>query len=76
MRATVRHCKDHGGTIHGQTRPEETPPAKSGSDDESRTRVCTIQHTGDMVAGNLDRRTSDVQGAAQPMHEESQGSRS
>ena len=75
-RAKVRHGTDGGGTIQAQTRRQEAPPAKTDSKDMSRQRGHTIQYTGDMLVGRLDGRTSNVQGAAQPMLEESQGSRS
>ena len=75
-RATVRHGKDGGGTIHAQTWPQVAPPAKTDSKDKSRQRGHTIQYTADTLVGRLDGRTSNVQGAAQPMHEESHGSRS
>jgi len=58
-RATVRHCKDGGGTVHGQTGPQDIPPAKSDRNDKSRTRVHTIQPTGGMLAGPLDGCASD-----------------
>jgi len=75
-RATGRHCKYVGGTIHAQTRPKKTPPAKTDNEDKSWKWIRTIQHTGDMLAGRLDEHTRDVQIAAQPMHQENQGSRS
>jgi len=65
-----------GNTIHAQTRPQKTPPAITDSEDMSRKRVCMIQHTGDMLAGHLDGRPSNVLGLAKLMHKECQGSRS
>jgi len=63
MWVTVEHCKDWGGAVHAQTGPQETPPGKSDSNDKSRKRVHTIQPAGDTLAGRLDGRASDVQGA-------------
>jgi len=65
-RATVRHRKNGGGTIHTQTRPQETPPAKTDSKDKDRRRVHTVQQAGDMVARRLDGCAPDAQGAPQP----------
>jgi len=74
-RATVRKFKDEGGLLHAQTRPQETPTAKAASKDKSRQWGHTIQYTGDMLAGYQHGCTSDIQGAPQPLHEESHGSR-
>jgi len=54
MRATVQHRRNGGGTIHTQTRPQETPPAKTDSEDKRRKRVLTVQQTGDTLAQRLD----------------------
>jgi len=62
-RATVRHCKNGGSTIHTQTRPQETPPAKTDSKDKGRRRFHTIQQPGDMLARCLDGHAPDAQGA-------------
>ena len=56
--------------------PQETPPAKTDRKHMSWKRDHTVQHTGDTLAGRLYGHTPTVQGAAQPMHGESQGSRS
>jgi hypothetical protein len=61
--------------IHAQRRPQETPPAKTDSKDNSRKRVHMVQCTGDTMAGRVVGCTSDLDGAPQPMHEDSQGSR-
>jgi len=53
-RATVRHCKDGGGTVHAQTGPQGTPPAKTDSKDKSQKWVHMIQRAGDTLAGHLD----------------------
>jgi len=63
MSATVRRCKDGCGTIHAQTRPQETAPAKTDCKDMSWKWVHMIQRTGDTLAGRLDGRTTVVQGA-------------
>jgi len=74
-RATVRHCKYGGGTIHVLMRPQDTPPAKTSSEDNSQRWGHTNQHTDNTLPGSLDGCPPDVRGAVQPMHEESQGSR-
>jgi len=58
-RATVRHCEDGGSAVHVQTGPQETPPAKTDSKDNSRKRVHINQRTGYTLAGRLDGDTSD-----------------
>jgi len=73
-RATVRHRNNGGGTIHMQTRPQETPPANIDSEDKDWRRVHTVQQTGDSLARRLDGCAPDAQGASQLMHEERQGS--
>jgi hypothetical protein len=72
MKATFQHFNYAGGTIHTQPRAQETPPPKTESKDKSWQRGHTIQYTGDMMIGRLDACTPNIQGAAQPMHEESQ----
>jgi len=59
-----------------QTRPQETPLANANSKAKGLEQIHTVQQRGDMLARRLDGPTSDVQGAPQLMHEESQGSRS
>ena len=56
--------------------PQEPPPAKTDSTDHSWQRVDTVQYTADTFTGRWDGPTSNVQGAAPPMHEESKDSRS
>jgi len=74
-RATVWYCTPGSGTIYMQTRPKRTPHAKTNSKDMSWKWVHTIQQRGDTLAGSVNGRTSNVQGAAQPMNQETQGSR-
>jgi len=62
--------------IHAPTMPQQKVPAKTDSKDKSEKHVRMIQHRGDTVAGRLVGLTFIFQGAAQPMHEECQGSRS
>jgi len=76
MRATVRYGKNGSGSVYAQTRPQEIPPANANSKDKGRERIHTVQQRGDPQARHLDGRAPDVQGAPQPMHEESQSSRS
>jgi len=45
--------KDGGDTIHARTRPQKTPLAITDSEDMSRKRVCSIQPTGDTLAGRV-----------------------
>jgi hypothetical protein len=56
-----------GGTIHTQTRPQETPPAKTDSKDKSRNEVGMVQHTGDRLAGNVGGCRTDEQSTPQPI---------
>jgi len=57
-------------------RPQETPRAKISSKDKSRKQGYMIEYTSDTLAGRVDGHTFDLQGAAQSMNEENQGSRS
>jgi len=75
-RATVRYGEYGSGTVYLQTRPQETPPAKANRIDKSCEQIHAVQQRGDALGRRLDRRAPDVQGAPQPMHEESQISRS
>jgi len=75
-RATVRHRKNGGGTVHTELRPQETPPGKTDRKDKCWRRIHTVQQTDDMQAQHLDGRAPDTEGAPQTMHEESQGTRS
>ena len=59
-----------------QTGPQETAPAETDSKDKIREWDHRIQHTGDTLARCPDGHTPNVSRAAQPSHEEGQGSRS
>lgn len=61
-------------TIVAQTWPQNTPPAETATEDKSQRWGHTIQQTDVPWAARLHGRTPDVQGAAQLIHEESQGS--
>jgi hypothetical protein len=58
------------------TRPQKTSPATTDTKDKGRRQFHTVQQTGDTLARRLDGRAPDAQGAPEPMHEESQRSRS
>jgi len=75
MRATLRYSKNGSSTVYAQARPQETHLAKANSKDKGRKWIHTVQQRGDALARHLDGRAPDVQGAPQPMLEESQGSR-
>jgi len=63
MRATVQYGNDGSGAISMQARSEPTPQANADSEDKGWERVHMVQLTGDMLAGRLDGRTPEVQGA-------------
>jgi len=75
-RPPVRHCEDGSSTLHTQERPQEAPPAKTHSKNESGRRLRPVQQRSDTVGGSMDGCPPNVQTASQPLHDEGQGSRS
>ena len=73
---TVRYYKNRGSGFPAQMKPQETTPAKTASTDNGQRWIHTLQQTGDMLARHLDGWVLDASRTPQPMHEDSQGSRS
>jgi len=68
-RPPVRHYEDQRSSLNTLKRPQESPPAKNPSKNQSGRPLRPVQHRSHMVAGSVDGCPLNVQRASQPLHQ-------